>query len=213
MVSEKQPDNSWQPDAQPKLAEEASKNIQVMKGLTASRLMPVMNLFTKWLGVECVYCHVPNDFPSDESRQTNSAQNAQDDNFPGEAPGHLVDMPPQKQQAGFPASIGLRPAGLTTCPKIPYTESERAVGRIAYMTVTVKNRTKNTLVVPPSVRLAGWPQERPRPGIQSVWRSDHHPSQTPGRGRRLHARATSHRRCPARRRLGRHQSGAHLRPV
>jgi len=66
MVSEKQPDNSWQPDAQPKLAEEASKNIQVMKGLTASRLMPVMNLFTKWLGVECVYCHVPNDFPSDD---------------------------------------------------------------------------------------------------------------------------------------------------
>lgn len=61
-------------------------------------------------------------------------------------------MLPRKQQARFPTSRELRPAGLTTCPKFPTLKANDAVGRITYVTVTVKNRTKKPLVVPPSVR-------------------------------------------------------------
>src|ERR1039458_9819041 len=44
----------------------------------------------------------------------------------------------------------------------------------------------------------GRPQERPRPRIQGFWRSDYHPSETPGRGRRVHLRAAPHDRRAAR---------------
>ena len=50
----------------PKPAEEVYKNIQVMKGVPAPRLMGAMQFFTKSLGVECSYCHVPNEFDKDD---------------------------------------------------------------------------------------------------------------------------------------------------
>jgi len=58
----------------PKPAEEVYKNIQVMKGVPAPRLMGAMQFFTKSLGVECGYCHVPNEFDKDDKAPKNAAR-------------------------------------------------------------------------------------------------------------------------------------------
>jgi hypothetical protein len=39
-------------------AEEAYKNVQVFRGMPAWRLDLVMKNLNRWLGVECVHCHV-----------------------------------------------------------------------------------------------------------------------------------------------------------
>ena len=56
---------SWRPSAQQpqppeKTVEQTRKNIQVLKGLPESQLIPVMNLFATSLGVKCNFCHVVN---------------------------------------------------------------------------------------------------------------------------------------------------------
>ena len=66
IVFERQPDTAWTPPQPSKLAEEVYKNIQVMKGVPAPRLMGAMQFFSKSLGVKCDYCHVPNEFEKDE---------------------------------------------------------------------------------------------------------------------------------------------------
>lgn len=43
-----------------KPVEQVRKNIQVLKGLPASQLFPVMNFVSASLGVRCIYCHVNN---------------------------------------------------------------------------------------------------------------------------------------------------------
>lgn len=43
---------------QDKAVEEVQKNIQVLKGLPSSQLLPVMHLMRTSLGVRCDYCHV-----------------------------------------------------------------------------------------------------------------------------------------------------------
>ena len=73
-VFDRQPDASWQPPAPPKPAEQVFKNIQVMKGMPSTRLMPVMQLFTKWLGVDCNYCHVASEFDKDDKPAKNTAR-------------------------------------------------------------------------------------------------------------------------------------------
>jgi hypothetical protein len=89
MVFDKQDPATWEPSGKPEMAEEKYKNIQVMKGMPASRLMPVMNMFTKSLGVQCSYCHVPGQFPSDDKPAKLTARNMlkmvhqiNDENFP-----------------------------------------------------------------------------------------------------------------------------------
>jgi hypothetical protein len=62
----RRPLTSWEPDAAPKLAEEVYKNIQIMKGIPAPRLQIVMANLTRWLGVECSYCHVGTEFEKDD---------------------------------------------------------------------------------------------------------------------------------------------------
>ena len=58
--------------------EEVQKNIQVLKGLPESQLIPVMNYMSASLGVRCVYCHVNKDdnwdFASDEKGEKKSAR-------------------------------------------------------------------------------------------------------------------------------------------
>jgi hypothetical protein len=53
-----------------KTVEQVQKNIQVLNGLPASQLIPVMNYMGSSLGVKCNFCHVKNgdkwDFVSDE---------------------------------------------------------------------------------------------------------------------------------------------------
>ena len=56
---------SWRPSIQQpqqteKTVEQTRKNIQVLKGLPDSQLIPVMNLFATSLGVKCNFCHVFN---------------------------------------------------------------------------------------------------------------------------------------------------------
>lgn len=66
--------------AQPaeKTVEQVQKNIQVLKGLPQSQLIPVMNFFATSLGVKCTYCHVNKDgvwaFDSDEKPEKKTAR-------------------------------------------------------------------------------------------------------------------------------------------
>jgi photosynthetic reaction center cytochrome c subunit len=62
---------SAQAPAQEKTAGEVYKNIQVLKDIPASQLLPGMHYMTTALGVECNYCHV-NPWQSDqkETKQT-----------------------------------------------------------------------------------------------------------------------------------------------
>ena len=73
-VFDRQPDGSWEAPQPPKPAEQVYKNIQVMKGVPAPRLMNAMTFFTKSLGVECKYCHVPNEFEKDDKPPKNVAR-------------------------------------------------------------------------------------------------------------------------------------------
>src|ERR1700682_109890 len=45
-------------DQKPQRAEEAFKNIQVLKGIPVSEFMETMGFFSASLGVNCTYCHV-----------------------------------------------------------------------------------------------------------------------------------------------------------
>lgn len=47
-------------------AEQKYKNIQVLKGLPADRIEPIMESFRSALGVDCTYCHIQNQFEKDD---------------------------------------------------------------------------------------------------------------------------------------------------
>jgi hypothetical protein len=57
--------------------EEVYKNIQVFKGqgIPAGRLMMIMQMFTKSLGVDCAHCHVANAFEKDDQAAKQTARN------------------------------------------------------------------------------------------------------------------------------------------
>jgi len=61
-----------------KTVEQTHTNIQVLKGLPESQLIPVMNFMGASLGVRCTYCHVNKDgkwdFPSDEKPEKKTAR-------------------------------------------------------------------------------------------------------------------------------------------
>ncbi|MGH9832027.1 MAG: photosynthetic reaction center cytochrome c subunit family protein [Blastocatellia bacterium] len=61
-----------QPEDKP--AEQVYKNIQVMKGVPASRLMPAMSRLTQFLGVDCAYCHVPDALDKDDKPAKQTAR-------------------------------------------------------------------------------------------------------------------------------------------
>jgi len=65
-VFEKQPDAAWEPPQTDRAAEQVYKNIQVLKGVAASRVPAVMLFFSKCLGVDCTHCHVANEFEKDD---------------------------------------------------------------------------------------------------------------------------------------------------
>jgi hypothetical protein len=52
----------------PKTAEQAYKNIQVLKTVPADQLIPSMQFITASLGVECEYCHVAGAFDKDDKK-------------------------------------------------------------------------------------------------------------------------------------------------
>ena len=56
-------------------AEKVYKNLQYMKNTRASLLLVIMDVgYSQGLGVTCTYCHVENDFASDEKRPKRAAR-------------------------------------------------------------------------------------------------------------------------------------------
>lgn len=49
-----------------KRVEQEKKNIQVLKGLPADRLTPIMFAFKTALGVDCTYCHIKDQWEKDD---------------------------------------------------------------------------------------------------------------------------------------------------
>jgi len=49
-----------------KRVEQEKKNIQVLKGLPADRLTPIMFAFKSALGVDCTYCHIKDQWDKDD---------------------------------------------------------------------------------------------------------------------------------------------------
>ena len=74
LVYDKQPEADWEPVAPPKPAEEAFKNIQVLKGLPADQLFPTMQSFARSLGVQCNFCHVADAFDKDDKPEKQTAR-------------------------------------------------------------------------------------------------------------------------------------------
>lgn len=73
-----QPANAAPQTPADKPVETVQKNIQVLKGLPESQLVPVMNYISVSLGVKCNYCHVNKDgiwdYASDEKGEKKSAR-------------------------------------------------------------------------------------------------------------------------------------------
>jgi Photosynthetic reaction centre cytochrome C subunit len=89
IVFERQLGAVWEPPGPPKPAEEVYKNIQVLKGVPASRVPAVMMFFSKSLGVDCSHCHIVNEFEKDDKpaklmarRMLNMVHKINADNFP-----------------------------------------------------------------------------------------------------------------------------------
>lgn len=75
---------------QPKTAAETFKNIQVLKDIPASELIPAMRYITTALGVGCDFCHDPKHFDSDDKAEKKTARRMMEmmfsidqDNFKG----------------------------------------------------------------------------------------------------------------------------------
>jgi photosynthetic reaction center cytochrome c subunit len=74
-----------------KTAEQAFKNIQVMKGVPAESVQPAMQFISSSLGVECEFCHVQGAFEKDDKKPKLTARKMIEmqlainrDNFKGE---------------------------------------------------------------------------------------------------------------------------------
>jgi Photosynthetic reaction centre cytochrome C subunit len=55
-------------------AEEFYKNIQLFKGMPASRLMPTMTRIAQWLGVDCAHCHVAGQYDKEDKPAKQTAR-------------------------------------------------------------------------------------------------------------------------------------------
>jgi photosynthetic reaction center cytochrome c subunit len=60
--------------SKPKVAEEAFKNIQVLKGVPADQFIPTMQFIGASLGVECDFCHVERAFEKDDKKPKQTAR-------------------------------------------------------------------------------------------------------------------------------------------
>jgi photosynthetic reaction center cytochrome c subunit len=62
------------PEDASKSAEQAFKNIQVLKGAPAVQLIPAMEFISSSLGVECSFCHVEGHFEKDDKKPKRTAR-------------------------------------------------------------------------------------------------------------------------------------------
>ncbi len=58
-----------------KTAEQAYKNIQVLKGIPAEQVVPTMQFITAALGVDCEFCHVEHQMDKDDKKPKGVARN------------------------------------------------------------------------------------------------------------------------------------------
>jgi Photosynthetic reaction centre cytochrome C subunit len=73
-LQQEKPADQAKPAVPDKPAEEVYKNIQVLKGVPAPRLMGAMNFFARSLGVKCNHCHVPGAFEKDDKPEKLTAR-------------------------------------------------------------------------------------------------------------------------------------------
>lgn len=66
--------SSAQTAGETKTAEQAFKNIQILKGIPADQLLPTMQFVANSLGVECNFCHVDNAFDKDDKKPKATAR-------------------------------------------------------------------------------------------------------------------------------------------
>lgn len=77
-------------------AEEVFKNIQIMKGFPAGRVLPIMQMaMSRSLGVSCDHCHVPKQWESEEKPQKQIARDMW--NMMGKINGELLKNIPNLQ--------------------------------------------------------------------------------------------------------------------
>jgi hypothetical protein len=92
---EKQTDETWAPPQKILAAGQVYQNIQIIRE-PAWRLPSGMMSLTRWLGVDCSYCHTLNEFERDDNQPKNIARqmykmvhDINEDNFPGTGPGNF----------------------------------------------------------------------------------------------------------------------------
>ncbi len=67
--------NNFSSSAAVKNTEEVFKNIQVLKGVPSSQLIPAMEFMASSLGVECGFCHMEGHFEKDDKKAKQTARN------------------------------------------------------------------------------------------------------------------------------------------
>jgi hypothetical protein len=94
IIFEKQTDETWGPPRRILPAGQVYQNIQIIQE-PAWRLPSGMMSLTRWLGVDCAYCHTLNEFEKDDkppkktARQMFKMVHDINENFPGTGPGNF----------------------------------------------------------------------------------------------------------------------------
>jgi photosynthetic reaction center cytochrome c subunit len=122
------------PPAHEQTVEQVDKNIQVLKGLPASQLIPLMNFFNASLGVNCGFCHAPTTDPKTGRVHLDFASDAKEEKTTAR---HMIQM---TMNINHTNKIDLGSMGITcyTChrgsnhpavvPVLPLPTPERGAG-------------------------------------------------------------------------------------
>lgn len=110
------------PEQSSKPAEQAFKNIQVLKGTPSNEVVPAMQFIANSLGVECQFCHVQGAFEKDDKKSKQTARKMIEmqmainrDNFKGE-----------QEVTCFSCHRGSEtPVGIPTIPDEPVAVAEK----------------------------------------------------------------------------------------
>ena len=122
IVFEKQADETWEPPQKILPAAQIYQNIQIIRE-PAWRIPTGMMSLTRWLGVDCSYCHTLNEFERDDKEPKKIARqmfkmvhDINQDNFPGTEPGnfkvtcwtcHRGSIKPETNQP----AVAMKPSG------------------------------------------------------------------------------------------------------
>ena len=74
LISYAQHGSSEAPSTENKTAEQAYKNIQILKGVPADQVIPAMQFMSASLGVDCEHCHVEHAFDKDDKKPKQAAR-------------------------------------------------------------------------------------------------------------------------------------------